>query len=320
MREPGCRIRTPNRGAAIDAPPVAVGPAAVADAVLVACRADVEVLKPGNVGIHGAGHGMHAADFLASAQAVAPLLSAPDRSVGERILAAVQATAAVVGKNTNLGIVLLAAPLAHAALLPDPEPALRARVRRVLAALTVADARAAYAAIRHARPGGLGRAPAHDVAEAPEVTLLEAMRSAAGRDRIALQYANGYADVFDTALPAFAAWTRRYGEGAPWAVTSCYVSIAARWPDTLIVRKHGAEVAESVRARFQAVETALKACENPEATISRLEQLDIELKRGGINPGTSADLTVATILAQRLSTLLRPRTEGRRAAAAGADG
>lgn len=292
----------------------------MADAVLAACRADVEALKPGNVGIHGAGHGMQAADFVASAKAIAPLVSAPGRSVGERILAAVEATAAVVGKNTNLGIVLLAAPLAHAALLPDPEPALRARVQRVLAALTVADARAAYAAIRRARPGGLGRVPEHDVAAVPEVTLLEAMRSAAGRDRIALQYASGYADLFDTALPALAAWTRRHGDGGPWAVTGCYVSIAARWPDTLIVRKHGAEVAESVRARFRAVETALKACENPQSAISRLEELDIELKRGGINPGTSADLTVATILAQRLTTLLRQRTEGRRAAAAGADG
>ena len=65
----------------------------------------------------------------------------------------------------------------------------------VLAALTREDARFVFKAIRLANPGGLGRVESEDVAAEPSVTLLEAMRLAANRDRIAEQYANNFATV-----------------------------------------------------------------------------------------------------------------------------
>jgi triphosphoribosyl-dephospho-CoA synthase len=88
------------------------GSASVQRAFVDACLLDVLALKPGNVGVHGAGHGMQALDFLRSARAAAPAIAAEKASVGERIHAAIAATRAAAGVNTNLGIVLLAAPLA----------------------------------------------------------------------------------------------------------------------------------------------------------------------------------------------------------------
>ncbi|MGE0383578.1 MAG: triphosphoribosyl-dephospho-CoA synthase [Gammaproteobacteria bacterium] len=279
-----------------------IAPGEVAAAVLAACRADVEALKPGNVGLHGDGHGMRAVDFSASAEAVAPAIAAPGLALGTRVLASIRATTAVVDCNTNLGIVLLAAPLVHAAYLPSGS--LRERVRCVLGATTREDARAVYAAIRLARPGGLGAAPEHDVAGVPSVTLAEAMAAASGRDRIALQYATGFDDLFDVCLPRLAqAWAR--GRDRLWSVTGCFLGIAARWPDTLIARKFGAQAAEEVRQRFVAMEKQFEACENPERCRDQLQHLDIELKRAGFNPGTSADFTVATLLAQQLGSLLQ---------------
>ena len=79
--------------------------------------------------------------------------------VGTRILLAVEATMTAARQNTNLGIILLSAPLAAAAL-DGNKGELQSRLCRVLASLSVEDAREAYRAIRHARPGGLGtRAP-----------------------------------------------------------------------------------------------------------------------------------------------------------------
>jgi triphosphoribosyl-dephospho-CoA synthase len=72
----------------------------------------------------------------------------------------------------------------------------------VLDALSIDDARLAYRAIRLAEPGGLGTAAAQDVAAEPSVTLREAMRLASGRDLVARQYADGFAEVFGVALPA----------------------------------------------------------------------------------------------------------------------
>ena len=67
---------------------------------------------------------------------------------------------------------------------------------------TVEDARDVYAAIRRARPGGLGRSDTQDVAGEPDVTLLEAMRLAADRDGIAREYATAFAVTFERGAPA----------------------------------------------------------------------------------------------------------------------
>jgi len=158
--------------------------ASVAEAYRDACLAELRALKPGNVHLHAAGHDMTVADFEVSARVSAPAMGRPDLSVGERIYEAVRQTQAATGQNTNLGIVLLCAPLAQAAL-DDASIPLRARVRGVLDALDVADAELAFRAIRLARPGGLGTSRRHDVSAPATVTLRAAMAEARNRDRIA---------------------------------------------------------------------------------------------------------------------------------------
>src|SRR5262245_14851973 len=178
----------------------------VENALIDACLLDVMAMKPGNVGIHGHGHGMETIDFIRSARAAVPAIAASDRSVGERIHGAVTATRAAVGTNTNLGIVLLAAPLAHAFHRCGPPcstPALRDVLAQVLEELSVADAQLAFEAIRLANPGGLGSAGRHDVWEPARVSLLEAMREAADRDSIARQYVTAYRDVVEIGLARF---------------------------------------------------------------------------------------------------------------------
>ena len=150
---------------------------AVAAAFHGACMAELDALKPGNVHRHADDHATDIADFEKSAAAAAPVIAAEGLTVGERIEAAVEATRGVVSHNTNLGIILLAAPLAQAALVSGGT-GLRQALTQVLASLTVEDARAAYRAIRRAEPGGLGTTPEHDVTSDPDVTLLEAMRAA----------------------------------------------------------------------------------------------------------------------------------------------
>lgn len=263
----------------------------------------MQALKPGNVGTHADGHGMTVEDFLRSADAVAPELSRAGLTVGDRILRSMEATLARVPCNTNLGIVLLLAPLTHAVLAASPAGSLRERVRGVLASLTVDDAVEAYAAIRAARPGGVGSAAQQDVAERPTVTLLEAMRLAASRDRIAHQYASGYEDVFTEGLPALRGALQQ-GLDMEWATAVCYLRYLARFPDTHVARKFGGAAAERIRQHAAAVESRVKACDNPHTAVPMLLGWDEELKAGGFNPGTSADLTVATLVACRFETLL----------------
>lgn len=287
-----------------------------------ACELDVAVRKPGNVSRASAGHGMQAALFIASAQAAVGPMFQPGARVGERIEAAVDATWAVAGCNTNLGILLLCAPIALA-VEQRPEAtspaALRDAVEAVLADLDLSDAQAAYRAIARAHPGGLGTAPSQDVGRPPSVDLRAAMALAADRDSIARQYRDGYAELFE---PGLATLVKGYSPstglavGEPdlvptaeptadpttelaAAVERLYLTLLSRFADSHIVRNHGEAVAHIVMTAAQAwlaragrhhgLATGL-------ATEAEFAAWDARLKAARINPGTTADLTVATLL------------------------
>ena len=79
-----------------------------------ACEIELQAFKPGNVSVFSEGHDMTVADFSISAKVSADPISNPDYSLGEKIYFAVKATREAVGCNTNLGIILLCAPLIEA--------------------------------------------------------------------------------------------------------------------------------------------------------------------------------------------------------------
>ncbi len=273
------------------------------------CLAEIRAPKPGNVSTYSAGHGMTAQQFEASANAVVAPLTVPGASVGERILRAVQATRQAVGCNTNLGIVLLAAPLLCATQLKSGTRELQQRVRSVLQQLTQQDAELAYAAIRLAKPAGLGSSARHDVSERPQVTLLVAMQEARDRDSIARQYANGFADVFDVGVARAREALARFA-GEEWAVLSAYLAMLARFPDSHVERKFGSELARQVTFRAAVLDSDWQRSDSPQALLPQLLAFDAELKRDGINPGTTADLSVASLLALRLQDLLHESFTG----------
>jgi triphosphoribosyl-dephospho-CoA synthase len=261
-----------------------------------ACRAEIEALKAGNVHVFADGHRMSAQQFLDSAQVSSGPLTDTELPVGQRILEAVRATRETVGVNTNLGILLLSAPLIAAA---EMDGDLRENLGKVLRAMTMDDARAVFAAIVLASPGGLGSAEAHDVRDVPAVPLLEAMREASQRDMIARQYVTGFADVFDAGMVAYDAAVAR-GETGMWPAVAAYMAFLTGCPDSHVARKHGIAIAHAVRREAIAVNAKLDQSAAEEARIRQLLAFDADLKDRHINPGTSADLTVACLLVHSL--------------------
>ena len=283
-------------------------PVNVGLAAQLACLLEVSAPKPGNVspGRHFAD--LRYEDFLASALAIGePLAAAGEHGVGETVRHAIEATAQWSRSNTNLGIVLLFAPLARAASLAQADGSLQEKVRDVLAATTVDDARQAYAAIRMARPGGLDRAEAQDVSTEPTMTLVEVMRLAAHRDTIASEYATGFDVTFGTAVPAL---ERARRDGLPWddAVVETFLTILAAVPDTHIARRSGASLATDISTRARAVLAAggVRSDNGRRA----LDDMDRALRddRNSGNPGTTADLTAAAIFVVLLGQGWVPRS------------
>jgi triphosphoribosyl-dephospho-CoA synthase len=255
-----------------------------------ACIWEATARKPGNVHRYRDFADTTYLDFLASAAAIAPVLAAaPQHSVGATVLEAVRCTRRVAPANTNLGIVLLLAPLAKAA-----SGDLRADLPGVLNALTVADAVDVYAAIRLANPGGLGRADEQDVAGEPTRTLREVMALAAERDLIARQYANGFREVLEVGAPALYEGLDATGslEGA---IVVAQLRLMSDFPDSLIARKLGRAVAEEAGQQARAVLQA--GWPRTETSCRLLEDFDGWLRADGNrrNPGTTADLVAACL-------------------------
>jgi triphosphoribosyl-dephospho-CoA synthase len=276
----------------------------IGQAAQLACILEVVSPKPGNVNRQHDFDDTRYEDFLLSAISIGPAIqSAARQGVGQTIWKAIRATRQLVASNTNLGIVLLLAPIAKACFQtnrvkfkgPGAEACIH-RIRRelslILASLTVQDACLAYRAIRLAAPGALGRSGEADIEQEPSITLLQAMQLAKDRDAIAREYTSGFEITFEIGYPALTqAWESQ--NDPRMALVQAYLAILARVPDTLIARKRGLETARRVSGRAEEVLAAggVFSAEGRQA----IAAFDLELRDAShsLNPGTTADLTTA---------------------------
>lgn len=286
----------------------------LADQIEIACLLEATAPKLGNVHPGAPFHDATYDDFVTAARLVAtPLSQAAEIGIGRAIHEAVRQTREAVGTNVNLGIVLLLAPLAAVPKGLD----LASGVQHVLANTTVSDAEQVYAAIRLAKPGGLGDAQSQDVHAAPTITLTAAMTLAADWDMIAEQYATGFRYVIEDCV----SWLVRGLElatasGKPGLdsvlMAICFLqrAVLSSRVDSLIVRKCGPVAGEEVRERFR------QCCPDLEggpfgveaALPPDLKSLDEWLRTEGHrrNPGSTADLIAAAIFVAIRRGLLQP--------------
>jgi len=255
----------------------------------VSCSLEVMARKAGNVHPGCAFDDLTHVDFLKSAAAIVPALDA-DEPLGSTILRAVLATRDVVSSNTNLGIILLLAPLAAATRAEALRPGLEA----VLQCTTIADSAEVFRAIRLANPGGLGEAGEEDVHDEPTRVLREVMALAADRDLVARQYANGFCQVWEAGLPMLVEDWETNGD-LERAIVGCQLGLMAAFPDTLILRKAGAAEAQLSSAR--AAEVLEAGWPRTATGRQAFAAFDAWLRADGRrrNPGATADLVTACL-------------------------
>lgn len=275
----------------------------LAPAVELACVLEASAAKIGNVHPQANFADMGFSHFVASAIAIRPIFEqATEQSLGQLVLQSVVATRAVVPCNTNLGTLLLFAPLAKAhGLIAAPGGSLPQRLAQALNDVGPEDSQAVYAAIRAAQPGGLGRVSQGDVAGPAPDDLRTAMAQAASRDAVARQYVNDFDDVCHRLLPWLQSDLRHCGDPLE-AICRLQLRCLAHEVDGLIVRKAGRDVADEVQRQAGDLLEASLASDQAVATRPQVQQLDAFLRGDGHrrNPGTTADLIAATLLAMLL--------------------
>jgi triphosphoribosyl-dephospho-CoA synthase len=272
-----------------------------------ACEVELQAFKPGNVSVYSAAHDMTVDDFRLSAKVSAAPLCNPDYSLGEKIFYAVKATREAVGCNTNLGIILLCAPLVQAVRYCTEGVTLRQALHQVLENTTLADADWAFKAIALAAPAGLGEVAEQDVKASASVTLRQAMQLASSKDRIALQYLTDYKDIFDFTVLRYNHTLLKW-DNHSWAAVAVYADLLSHYPDSHIERKYGDQYTEMVASRMIQLSNELSNTDNPDLIVPLLHNIDQELKSKRVNPGTTADITVATVLTVFLENFISNNT------------
>jgi len=291
---------------------------------------EVSAAKPGNVTFATSFEGTRVEHFLASAVAANAWfeeaatrgiavqdkkLSVGDAGIGRIIKeCAADINAWQTGGNTLLGTVMLLVPVAVAAGMTPTGgnfgfdlSRLRENLRLAVESTTAEDAIHLYEAIDIAKPSGLNEASDLDVTDPASkerllrenVSLFEVFKIAAGYDDICSEWVRNYPITFDLAYPYLKAQLERGDLNT--AVVHTFLKILSEHPDTFIARKAGLEKARDISSDAKRV-LELGGLVTSEGKKSILE-LDRRLRASGnrLNPGTTADLTVAALVLCTLS-------------------
>lgn len=268
-------------------------------AYLFSCKKDIELIKPGNVNLLSSHKDTKAQDYLDSAILSSKELFNQNYSLGKRILESVNVTRSQVNVNTNLGIILLCAPVIQS-YIDFNNLDLREGIKKTLSTTSIKDTHDLCAAINISSPGGLGDSDMYDTASYPNASIKQIMDYSQEYDRISYQYSHNFSDIFDFIIPKLEFLNQRY-ESLDISLSLLFIEILAKIPDSHISRKFGDKIAKKTSNNASDLLKILDREYDPDYLAKALNNLDYEYKKKGINPGTTADLLVASLMIYKIS-------------------
>ena len=221
--------------------------------------------------------------------------------LGKFILQAVKETDKWVEINTNLGIMMMCIPIAASASISNGFDELQENVGLLMDATTVDDAVNLYDAINVADAGGMGDQEEFDVMSekakdelrANNQTMYDVLKISAGWDRLASELTSKMPVCFELGYPTFSTFWKNSDDVdvINQATVLTFMTILSEIPDTLISRKYGNEIAKGVSEKAKEI----LEFKDDDSFVEKLLEFDDYLYKNKYNPGTTADLTAASI-------------------------
>ena len=224
--------------------------------------------------------------------------------LGKYILQAVDETDRWIKNNTNLGIVMMTTPIAVAAAISDNFDEIRPNVVKLMANTSVDDACDLYDAINIADAGGMGDQDEYDVASDNakqelrdnNQTMYDVLKISAPWDMLAREMTSDMPAVFELGYPTYHKIKEEKSLNDACVLT--FLTILSEVPDTLISRKYGSDEA----LKISMMTRDLLKLKYSDDFAERLQEFDDYLFDNGYNPGTTADLTAASIFVSNLKS------------------
>jgi triphosphoribosyl-dephospho-CoA synthase len=209
-----------------------------------------------------------------------------------------------IKNNTNLGIVMMTTPIAVAASISDSFDDIRENIKLLMGNTSVDDACDLYDAINIADAGGMGDQDEYDVASdnaknelrQNNQTMYDVLKISAPWDMLAREMTSDMPAVFEIGYPTYHQLREEKSQNEACLLT--FLTILSHVPDTLISRKYGDDEALKISLMTRDL---LKMRDSADF-IDRVSEFDEYLFKNKYNPGTTADLTAASIFVSYLKS------------------
>ena len=259
-----------------------------------ACRLDVESIKPGNVNTLSGHHDTVCDDFITSYKVTSKIITSPNLDLGDKILNCIKSTKEEVHKNTNLGIILLCSLLSHSLSL-NKDNLVKDAIKECVLTSSRDDVFKICNAISLANPGGLNVQDKYDVDSKPNISLYNIMKISSSYDMISKQYACFFEDIFEFILPILIMSIDRIKD-IKLSISYTFLKTLEKYPDSHICRKYDDKFAKKTSNEASDLIKILDGDARLESWGKKLMSLDNHYKMARVNPGTTADLLVVSIM------------------------
>ncbi|MDR2624062.1 MAG: triphosphoribosyl-dephospho-CoA synthase [Methanobrevibacter sp.] len=276
--------------------------------------------KPGNVHRTRDFHDMVFEDFLISGVVIGDSVKEvatqilnldpttnKESFLGKYILKAVEETDKWIANNTNLGIIMMLIPIAASGAISDNVTELQENLSLLMENTNPFDAIDLYKAIEIAKAGGMGSRNEFDVTSTnsqeeivnKNQSMYDVLKISASWDSLANELTSKMMITFNIGFKTFHNFKKTYSINTSTVLT--FLTILANVPDTLISRKYGEHKAKEVS---KLAKELLNHDNYSSSTFqSKLIEFDDFLFENRLNPGTTADLTAASIMVSYLNDL-----------------
>ena len=265
--------------------------------------------KPGNVHRTRDYEDMEFEDFIISGIVIGDTIreactdvDVENPKLGKFILQAVAETDRWIKNNTNLGIVMMITPIAVAAAISKSFDEIRENIKVLMANTSVDDACNLYDAISIADAGGMGDQDEYDVASGNaknelrenKQTMFDVLKISAPWDMLAREMTSDMPAVFEIGYPTYHKLSKEKSKNESCVLT--FLTILSQVPDTLISRKYGSDEA----LKISMMTRDLLNIKDESDFEDKVKEFDEFLFKNKHNPGTTADLTAASIFVSYL--------------------
>ena len=273
---------------------------------LQSCLDEINAFKPGNVSKLSPIIGMQKEKFFRAACLTSKTLTKKKDSLGKVIFESCEICVKEFNQNYNLGIILLSAPIIKAANDGfDSINHLKKNICKVIQGINKEDDELIIKAIKICKPGGLQKFDKKFNILNPQtknIRFLDLVKFSYKYDRISNCYFNNYKEIFANALPYFK--KERKINGNKIATEKVYVKFLCENFDSHILRKYGKLKANMVLNKSRNIFKKINNV-NRKNHYKLLKNFDNYLKSNRINPGTCADLTVTTLLIDKITDIVK---------------